>query len=527
MLKAGVENFVTQVWDRSNPVGTKLIADVDYSKMRTSADFMRKRILSSYFEGEQAGFKPRNKDIGYLLTAYDQAFTRAAASRGFVKNMLEGKAKDGRPLLVANADRATVIPAEEGKGATLISPKFIGDEFADFRPIAHSALRDWRWIGKDEAGNPIFHKGDLWAHPEVAGKLKNILSKSAVRNYTLRLAGKEVRPGAAVMNVSQKIKGSMLSYSLFHQVQLGVHALGHWVSPFSTKKVINLDHPTQMALVEHGLQIADYHAQEAFMDGHSAAYAYRIPVIGRAAQMYSDWLFHEYVPQLKMRTALHILRRNTERYSGKLSKDQILSISADQANAAYGELNYSKLARSKSIQDGFRLIALAPDFTEARARFIGQALKPYGREQAIALVRGAAMIYVTARIANALINDGETHPEDPFGVKYAGKTYRLRSIAGDVEHLMTDPRGFFTVRENPTTLKPVLQLLSKVDEYGRPRPASKVVEDTLKGWTPIAIQKAIKNPQDFSLADSFFQSVGIASTKDRKPKPKGKGKPKK
>jgi len=39
--------------------------------------------------------------------------------------------------------------------------------------------------------------------------------------------------------------------------------------------------------------------------------------------------------------------------------------------------------------------------------------------------------------------------------------------------------------------------------------------DTLKGWTPIAIQKWFKNPQDYSPIDSVLQSLGITSYPSR------------
>ena len=114
MLSAGVENYVNQIWDRPNPVTQKLQADIDYGTLRTNPSLLKQRVFDSYFDGEQAGFKPKNKDIGYLVTAYDEAFNKATAGRAFIKSMLNGKGKDGRPLLVANADRATSIKTPEG-----------------------------------------------------------------------------------------------------------------------------------------------------------------------------------------------------------------------------------------------------------------------------------------------------------------------------------------------------------------------------------------------------------------------------
>jgi hypothetical protein len=73
-------------------------------------------------------------------------------------------------------------------------------------------------------------------------------------------------------------------------------------------------------------------------------------------------------------------------------KTSFNALTASQANAAFGGLNYRLLGRNKTLQDVFRLTFMAPDFTEARARFVGQAAKPYGHEQLTALVGGALVL---------------------------------------------------------------------------------------------------------------------------------------
>jgi hypothetical protein len=507
MLSAGIENYVNQIWDRPNPVTQKLQADVDYGTLRLNPSMLKKRVFDSYFDGEQAGFVPKNKDIGYLVTAYDESFNKALAGRAFVKSLLNGEGKDGRPLLVANADRASTIADADGSAkATLISPKFIGQEFADYKPIDHPALRKWTWIGKDSDGAPIFQNGDLWVHPDAYKELNNNLSKSQLR---------QIPAVRFVMNEGQKIKGSMLGYSFFHQVQEGYHAIGHAVNPFDVGKLIDFDEPKQRTLIEHGLQVSNAHAQQEFMDGHSEAYAYRVPVIGRIAQQYSDYLFHDFIPNLKMKTGLDILERNQKRFAGKFDADQIAEISAKQANAAFGELNYRQMGRNPTTQDVFRLLGLAPDFLEARGRFVAQALRPEGGEQRAALARLVVLTYGTARILNMAMNAGNPRTDKPFSVTFHGKDYALRGVVGDTAHLIGDPRSFIYTRLNPVTTKPLLEELTGRDEFGRTRTTAQHFWDTLKGWTPIAIQKWFKNPQDYSPIDSVLQSLGITSYPSR------------
>ena len=111
----------------------------------------------------------------------------------------------------------------------------------------------------------------------------------------------------------------------------------------------------------------------------------RIPGVGRLQNAFNDFLFKDYIPKLKMTMALEALERNQARYQGKLTDGQIAELTAHQANAAFGELNYKLMARSPTVQDALRLGFLAPDFLEARSKFVGQALKPYGKEQRVAL----------------------------------------------------------------------------------------------------------------------------------------------
>ena len=95
-----------------------------------------------------------------------------------------------------------------------------------------------------------------------------------------------------------------------------------------------------------------------------------------------------------MEMATRAYGRNKTRYGKKLTDDQIQFLTGQQANAAFGELNYDMMGRNKTFQDVMRLVLLAPDFLEARARFVGQAVKPYGHEQFMAAaVRGALGMY--------------------------------------------------------------------------------------------------------------------------------------
>ena len=123
------------------------------------------------------------------------------------------------------------------------------------------------------------------------------------------------------------------------------------------------------------------------------------------------------------------------------------------------------LGRNPTFQDLMRLTLLAPDFLEARGRFVAQGLKPYGREQSRALLAGATAMYVSCRIINQAV-DQDPHWDKPFSVVYNSKEYRLRTAQGDLEHLVRDPWQFAAVRLNPTTTKPPRMIDDKLPVYG-------------------------------------------------------------
>src|SRR5262249_171418 len=159
------------------------------------------------------------------------------------------------------------------------------------------------------------------------------------------------------------------------------------------------------------------------MEGNFASgLANRIPGIGPYLQRYGEYLFQDYIPRLKMAMAKAAYERNVERYQGKLTDDQILAKTAEQSNAAFGELNYKMLGRNPTVQGARRLTLLAPGFFEARARFVGQALSPYGAEQRAALLRGGLIMYAGAAMLNKMLDD-QYHLDKPFTVVYNGHEY--------------------------------------------------------------------------------------------------------
>lgn len=495
LLKAGIENYVTQLWDRPNPVTNKLIGEAASGKLSTDFKFARQRVFDSYFDGEQAGFKPRLKDIGGLTAAYDQAFSRAIAGRQLVKALHEGKASDGLPLVEVSGVSNLLAEGGDPK-ALLIKPKVKPADLVGYKPIDHPALRGWKWAGTDEkSGAPILYQGDMVVHPEIYTHLKNVLSTSALRqNAFFR----------GVLEAQSILKQSKLALSGFHFTQEGVHAAAHRVNPLAPEKV-DFSIPDQSHLVDHGLQVADYRAYQAFTEGISGAGSIyeRIPVIGKWLTRYNEYLFQEYIPRLKMTMAMDALERNRARFVGKLSDDQILEKTANQSNAAFGALNYDMLGRNKTLQDFLRMGLLAPDFLEARARFASQALTKTGTEQRVALALQAATLYVGARLLNQAL-DGDPHwePKYAFDILYNKRQYGIRSVVEDTAHLLSDPARFIANRMAPIA-KAATEFATGRDWRGVQRTSWEQIKDVADWLLPItADRQAARSTTDTALAAS-------------------------
>ena len=180
LLKDGLEQYITQVWKKENPITKKLLSDLSFGKLTPNFRFARKRIFDSYFEGEQAGYTPQ-KDAGFLVANYDQTFNRALAARAFIKDLHEAKASDGRPLVELSGS-GRKLEGESGEGGTrLIRPHAKPEELKDYQPINHPALRGWKFAGTEPDGTTILHEGDMLVHPEAYNKLLNRLSVSKIR----------------------------------------------------------------------------------------------------------------------------------------------------------------------------------------------------------------------------------------------------------------------------------------------------------------------------------------------------------
>jgi hypothetical protein len=124
--------------------------------------------------------------------------------------------------------------------------------------------------------------------------------------------------------------------------------------------------------------------------------------------------------------------------------------------------------------------------------------------QALALL--ALTQYMIARVTNQII-DGDPHWElkNAFRIIHGRHAYSLRTVPGDVIHLMSDPRGFTFNRLSPVVGRGGLELATERDYRGVKRNFFEQMTDLLKSGIPISFNR--KNGQN--VLESFGNAFGV------------------
>lgn len=512
------DNYVPHVWDVDNK-----FTGVGSSRLQDKFKFAKARTFDTFFDGDQAGFKPKTMEMGKLLPAYIHEMNKVIADRQFVQDVSDLKAADGRPLV---APRGTGQTLGEGEKTTaIVNPRgwvkqegLEGQEIDqhDYKMLGDQpALNKWRWVESDPKGSSTILKGDLAIHPELAKRIKAMMGESVVREwYNEPSTGLSTIPRAIVKNLDTAqsvMKREMFSLlAPFHQVQEGTHAIGHLVNPFSVEAPDLRNAATQDA-AKHGLMLfPEKSSSQNFLEGEGVGgkggFASQIASkyggkagahIASVIDGYQDYLFHQYIPGLKLSTYNEIVPRNMKRFaselkSGEVSEADVKFLSAQQANAAYGHLNYALMDRNPTIQHILQLSLLAPDFLEARGRFVGQAAKTLlgqksGTEQFRAIATIAA-VQAAAAYTITTLTGGKWDAKEPFNVVHGNRTYTLRSVPSDLQRLLfsgpQSTREFVSARVNPVAQK-LDQLRTGLNFRGEKTGTMDTLGEILTNYIPI------------------------------------------
>lgn len=520
IFEEGLPDYFTHIWKRESNMPADLRSALSNGRISTYFKFAQRRKLGMFLDGILQGKVPE-LDPSDVLPIYNYGLDRAIASREFIRQVSDLTAADGRPAL-APAGRSIPVQKEGTPDRLIIKPHARSEELNGYQVVNHPALRKWKWAGTDENGNPVLYQADLLVHPEFYERLSRMMDRGRLTPS---------KPMRYALAASTNVKGMKLGLlSGFHAVHVGSHALFHWTNPFpAIWKPIDWESPATKFAVEQGhLKLApDPGELKIVSEGlATGGLAQKIPLIGPWSRIWAEWQFGEFIPRLKLQTFEQAYRRNIWARDNMpgivtglkgLTNEEVASRIGDSVNNAFGELNQlflGKYGRSPEMRRALRTIFLAPDFGEARLRFVGKALTKTGMEERLALATMFLTLYGAARVMNWLSHgDPEMDWKKAFAVKYGDHWWSMRSVVGDLDHLMADFGNFMYVRLNPLYARTATDLLFGRDPSGRKltmmqrilaRPAEQFVPIQLGGLTR----------DDQKVWESAVTSMGLQTRRD-------------
>lgn len=359
----------------------------------------------------------------------------------------------------------------------LISPQ----QHEGWIQVEHPNFTNWKFAGQVVAGKVygrnffktkdgmLLERVPMYAEPELAKKLNTALSSSKLR-------------GIGFIDFVSKwnsiIKQNILMTSFFHhQAYLRSYMAGGKtglknIEPITAYKrggeAIRNFTPEVQQLVRGGLTIgkiqdwdeADLQRENTVFSRvarHFKAGEKGLAIVEKIRKQQTDFLFKKMGPQLKVQAALleyrHQLKKhNAKLESGEISQHDIAKRVANLINDDFGGLNLRRIGRDPTAQHLFRLITLAPDWTESNVRSMVKAFR-LGDEGAMYRAfwgRIALKMGIATAVFNFLM---AAFDDDDFVERYqkAWKEGKLRWLDIDVTPIykglggQSDKRKYFSL----------------------------------------------------------------------------------
>jgi hypothetical protein len=482
-----ISKLQKEIYELSKNLPTKIkkIADsIILQNREAGALAIDKEIIANARENYIAHLwqKPTRKEA---LRVRFRTTTARAKARTLEGGIMEGWAK-GKTLRVKDVTLATQIAQSQinqaivgrellkmGKKWGLLSHK----QPADWVRVEHPGFTTWKWSGKAEKAKTygrnffVTEKGDLmervpvYAEPELGKKLNKVFTPSAL----YKVPGIET-----ISRYNAQIKSTILFTSLYHhQAFLRSYAFGsRGLNPKTAyekgrQSIMNMT-PEVRLLVRNGLtigRIQDYDPRmiegEQTIWGRALAHTKPTEVVREKLvalrKRQERFLFNKMGPALKIQAGIlelkAALKRNqAELEVGDITADEIAAAVANLMNNDFGGLHLGRMGRSQTAQHIFRLLALAPDWTESNIRSAVDAFKKgetgylhrmfWGRIAAKGL--GATILF------NLLLS---AFDDDDFVERYrkAWETGRLRWLDIDITPIykamggVDDKRKYFSL----------------------------------------------------------------------------------
>lgn len=423
----------------------------------------------------------------------------ARAKHRTLEGILHGWTK-GKELQISGATEAQEVMRQQVSD-TIVNRQLLktGKEYGlishqrheGWERIEHPNFVDWRWAGKASAavrdygynffvtkeGN-LMKQVPMYATPKLAKHLNKVLGTSAL--YKI--------PGVTwATEWNARLKRWILFTSFFHhQAYVRSYNLGGRTgfANMSPKKAYEAGRtalenftPDLRRGVRNGLtigEIRDY--DKAILRGKHTLIgrilrkAGSVDVVVRQAERLRDWneqvLFGKLGPYLKIQAYLleykSLVNKNEKQIkNGTKTLDDLAKMAAELINDDFGGLHLDRKGRNPTVQHLFRLLALAPDWTESN---VASAIKAFKRGEGGRVYRafwariaskGIAALVIFNYLMAMYDEDEETEESttDRFLARYkeAWKTGKLRWLDVDITPIYkmlggkADKRKYFSL----------------------------------------------------------------------------------
>lgn len=280
--------------------------------------------------------------------------------------------------------------------------------------VKHPNFAKWVWSGEVEAGevtDPItgesrearrklygkdafiapdgnvYRRMSMYADKTTARFLNNALGSSVMFNW---------KGIGTVTKYNSIIKQMILTAALFHhQAYLRSYMLASkGVNPVKAyrdgREAIENFTPEVQELVHEGLTIGKILDFDPAVQRESTVIGEMIDKVPMASgvrkalrklsKANTGFLFGKFGPYLKTQAALleyrsQLKKNNQKILDGKITRKKIARSVSDMINDDFGGLNLQRMGRNPTQQHIFRLLALAPDWTESNIRTMVRAFK--------------------------------------------------------------------------------------------------------------------------------------------------------
>lgn len=363
-----IDNYAARKWDLEGK------GNESSRTFGTRTGHSKQRRFDTVLEGWANGYDLKIKTATENLRTYKHEVIKTIEDKRFLSELRKLKTIDGDPLITTK-------------------------QLDGYIEVEHPNMSVWEWAGKagedSQAygknfmvgkGGDLFENRRLYAPKDVAKNLNNMLGASKLKNI----------PGADVITKYNAIaKAWVLQSSLFHHIAFmrSYYLPGESVGRmFDTPRAaykkglasIESSDPVVREGVRNGLTLGlkqDWEEgllREKTAIGRvldkTAPTKYVKDRVNKFRETQASFLFGKFGAGLKARAYMLEFKEQLKKYPDQ-NPDVIAKRVARLINDDFGGLHLQRMGRNPTLQHLFRLVALAPDWTESNVRTMVKTIK--------------------------------------------------------------------------------------------------------------------------------------------------------